>query len=121
MAHSTLPGILAFTGLELGTPARTPGCLGINDQGDPRPCTRLGDTPGCTGVRDGADASLPWWNPGAAPALGPVRAADGGALAMPIVAPPLPPSYRPPWMKIAEDEARTYKGRTEETIQTTHN
>jgi uncharacterized protein (TIGR02594 family) len=121
MARSTTPGILAFTGLELALPARTPGCLGLNDQGDPRLCTRLGDTPGCTGVRDGADASLPWWNPAAAPTLGPVRAADGTALALPASAPPLPPPERPPWMKIAEDEAREYKGETEETIQKTHN
>ena len=121
MANSTPPGILCHTGLELCTPARTPGVLGLNDQGDPRLCTRLGDTPGCTGVGDGADTTLAWWTPGRAHPLGPVRAPDGSPLALPVMAPPLPSLNQPPWMKIAEDEARRFKGETEELIQKTRN
>ncbi|MEP6503703.1 MAG: hypothetical protein ABJD97_10250, partial [Betaproteobacteria bacterium] len=87
--------------------------------GDPRLCTRLGDTPSCTGLRDGADATLPWWNPGFAPTLGPVRASDGTALSMTVHAPA--GAVEPPWMTIAEDEARTFKGETEAKIEKTRN
>ena len=121
MAHSTVPGILRHTGLELCTPARTPGVLGLDDQGDPRVCTRLGDTPGCTGVGDGADPSLPWWNPALPRSLGPVRASDGTPMALPAAAPPLPAPARPPWMKIAEEEARKFKGQDEAVIEKTTN
>jgi hypothetical protein len=121
MPNTTPPGVLCFTGLELVTPARTPGCLGLNDQGDPRLCTRLGDTPGCTGLRDGADASLPWWNPAVATTLGPVRASDGTPMALPVSAPPLAPLDPVPWMKIAEAEARKFKGQDEAIIQKTTN
>jgi hypothetical protein len=41
------------------TPARTPGPLGYNDQGDPTLTTLLGDTPGPLGFRDYADPSRP--------------------------------------------------------------
>ena len=119
MPNSTPPGVLRFTGLEPTTPARTPGCLGLNDQGDPRLCTRLGDTPSSTGLHDGADPALPWWNPGDPPTLGPVRASDGTPLAMPIQAPVV--SGEPPWMTKAEDEARHFKGETEDKIEKEEN
>jgi hypothetical protein len=121
MPNTTTPGILSYTGLETCTPARTPGCLGLNDQGDPQLCTRLGDTPNCTGVRDGADASLPWWNPAAPPTQGPVRASDGTPMALPVTAPPLAPADPVPWIKIAEDQARKFKGQDEAIIQKTTN
>ena len=35
-------------------PARTPGCLGRNDAGDPSVNACAGDTPGSLGVNDGA-------------------------------------------------------------------
>jgi len=119
MANSTTPGVLSFTGLELCTPARTPGTLGRLDQGDPLWCSRLGDTPGCTGVRDGADAALAWWKPGDPPTLGPVRAPDGTPLALPIQAPAV--GGEPPWMTTAEEEARHFKGETEDKIEKEHN
>jgi hypothetical protein len=37
---------------QLICPARTPGPLGVNDQGDPSVLTRLGATPGPTGIND---------------------------------------------------------------------
>jgi hypothetical protein len=120
MANSTTPGVLNYSGREVCTPARTPGCLGLNDQGDPRVCTRLGDTPGCTGRGDGADASLAWWNP-AETTQGAVRASDGTPMALPVAAPPLVPVDPVPWMKIAEDEARKFKGQDEAIIQKTTN
>ena len=120
MANSTTPGVLNFTGREVCTPARTPGCMGLNDQGDPRVCTRLGDTPGCTGRGDGADASLPWWDPTRA-GVGPVRASDGTPMAMPAAAPPLAPVDPAPWIKVAEAEARKFKGQDESIIQKTTN
>ncbi len=120
MPNSTAPGVLAYTGLETCTPARTPGCLGLNDQGDPRLCTRLGDTPNCTGVHDGADFSLAWWDP-ATPTQGPVRASDGTPMSLPVTAPASTPSDPVPWMKIAEDEARKFKGQDEAVIQKTTN
>jgi hypothetical protein len=121
MANSTTPGVLRFTGLELCTPARTPGPLGLFDQGDPLWCSRLGDTPSCTGLRDGADATLPWWSPALPPTLGPLRASDGTPMAMPVNAPPLPALAGPPWMKSAEDQARQFKGQTEATVEKTTN
>jgi len=39
-------------------PDRTPGPLGINDQGDPNVTALIRDTPGPTGLCDGADPSL---------------------------------------------------------------
>ena len=121
MAYSSTPGVLNYTGRELCTPARTPGCLGLNDQGDPRLCTRLGDTPGCTGLRDGADASLPAWNPAQGASLAPSRASDGTPLALPAAAPPLAPVDPVPWIKIAEAEATKFKGQDESIIQKTTN
>ena len=41
-------------------PARTPGVLGLFDQGDPNFTTRLGDTPGTLGFNDWACPTLPW-------------------------------------------------------------
>jgi len=121
MPNTTTPGVLGYNGLETCIPARTPGCLGLNDQGDPRLCTRLGDTPNCTGVRDGADYSLPWWKPEQGPTQGPTRASDGTPMAMPVAAPPLAPVDPVPWVKIAEDEARKFKGQDEAIIQKTTN
>jgi len=40
-------------------PARTPGPLGVNDQGDPNVTTLLGDTPLSLGIRDLGDPTLP--------------------------------------------------------------
>lgn len=57
MAFSTKPGPLSSHGIWL--PSRTPGSLGILDQGDPDLCTLLGDSPGPLGFLDHADVSLP--------------------------------------------------------------
>ncbi len=121
MPNTSTPGVLNYTSLEICTPARTPGCLGLNDQGDPGLCTRLGDTPNCTGVRDGADFSLPWWKPAEGPTLGPVRASDGTPMAMPVTAPASAPADPVPWMKLAEAEARKFKGQDEAIIEKTAN
>jgi len=121
MANTCTPGVLNFTGLETCTPARTPGSLGVNDQGDPRLCTKLGDTPNCTGVRDGADFSLPAWNPENGVTQGPARASDGTALALPVTAPAATPVDPVPWVKIAEDECRKFKGKDEKDIEKTTN
>ena len=122
MANTALPGILAFTGLDIALPARTPGCLGVNDAADPRALARLGDTPGCAGVRDHGDPTLPWWNPIRPRAFGPVRTVDGVALAPSMTAPPLPSrAISPPWMAIAEEEARRFEGHDEAIIEKTTN
>jgi hypothetical protein len=44
-------------------PARTPGPLGLNDQGDPSVYSRLGSTPGPTGLNDYGEQVC--WAPGA--------------------------------------------------------
>ena len=56
MANSVIPGPL--NGFGPWTPARTPGVLGMNDQGDPNRTTLLGDTPGPLGFNDWADPNL---------------------------------------------------------------
>ena len=56
MANSYIPGPLNAFGP--WTPARTPGMLGMNDQGDPNRTTLLGDTPGPLGFNDWADPNL---------------------------------------------------------------
>ncbi|WP_423599662.1 glycoside hydrolase family 19 protein [Roseateles sp. MS654] len=56
MASSTKPGPLSAHDGWL--PSRTPGPLGILDQGDPDVCTLLGDTPGTLGILDHADVGL---------------------------------------------------------------
>ena len=43
--HGLIPAGPAF-------PARTPGPLGVNDQGDPLSASLSGDTPGCLGIND---------------------------------------------------------------------
>lgn len=58
MAGSTIPSSLAQDAGFEWWPARTPGPLGLNDQGDPNVTTRLGDTPGPLGANDHADANL---------------------------------------------------------------
>ena len=92
--------------------ARLPG---NQRPGDPLRCTRQDDTPACTGLRDGADATLPWWSPGATSTQGPVRAADGAPLARPAMAPAL--GAEPTWMTQAEEDARHFKGRPENKIE----
>jgi hypothetical protein len=59
MANSRKPGSLSPSEGEVSVPARTPGTLGVNDQGDPNVTALLGDTPGPLGVRDQADPTLP--------------------------------------------------------------
>ena len=84
MANSKLPGIQlnppgAFT------PARTPGHLGLNDQGDPNKLTRLGDTPGALGFNDWADPNLKTWTAGSGFNFAQsVRTDTGVALALPV-------------------------------------
>ena len=56
MANSIIPGPLNSFGP--WTPARTPGILGMNDQGDPTRTTLLGNTPGQLGFNDWADPNL---------------------------------------------------------------
>ena len=63
MANSKLPGIQLNPPGPFA-PARTPGPLGFNDQGDPNKLTRLGDTPGALGFNDWADPNLRTWTPG---------------------------------------------------------
>ena len=46
-------------------PARTPGPLGLNDQGDPNVYSRLGSTPGSTGLNDYGEQVC--WAPGGIP------------------------------------------------------
>jgi hypothetical protein len=59
MANSRKPmsnGIIDPAGTY--APARTPGSLGINDQGDPQVWSWLGDTAGSLGINDYADQGL---------------------------------------------------------------
>ena len=62
MANSYIPG--PRNGFGTWTPARTPGMLGLNDQGDPNRTTLLGDTPGPLGFNDWADPTLPRYGAG---------------------------------------------------------
>jgi uncharacterized membrane protein YgcG len=54
MAGSKMPGCLGRESMGRGgvVPARTCGPLGINDQGDPRVWSLMGDTPGALGIND---------------------------------------------------------------------
>jgi hypothetical protein len=58
MAGSGRPGPLTPPIESSCIPPRTPGSLGINDQGDPNLATLLGDTPGSVGLLDWADPTL---------------------------------------------------------------
>jgi hypothetical protein len=72
MANSRPPGPLQMLPSPFGwfgTPARTCGPLGLNDQGDPTRPTLLGDTPGPLGLRDYGDPSLPLFGHGFLPGL----------------------------------------------------
>jgi hypothetical protein len=59
MALFRQPGPTTPPADSCSVPPRTPGPLGINDQGDPNVTTLLGDTPGPVGMSNGADPSLP--------------------------------------------------------------
>jgi hypothetical protein len=63
MADSTKQGPLSPPQGLVSIPARTPGPLGVNDQGDPNVTTLHGDTPGPLGKNDHADPSLPQPSP----------------------------------------------------------
>lgn len=83
MAGSCKPGPLnppINSGL---IPARTPGPLGMFDQGDPGFTTLLGDTPGPLGFNDWASIDLPWLGSRARHLSGAVcRLADGTAVSL---------------------------------------
>ena len=84
MANSKLPGIQLNPPGPFA-PARTPGPLGFNDQGDPNKLTRLGDTPGALGFNDWADPNLRTWTPGSGFNFAQsVRTDTGVALSLPV-------------------------------------
>mgnify|MGYP001576221619 CR=1 FL=1 len=58
MSGSRRPGAL-ITPDNCRIPSRTPGPVGLNDQGDPNITTLFGDTPSPVGLLDGADPILP--------------------------------------------------------------
>ena len=103
MACSRPPGALGTDSPR--TPPRTPGPLGLGDQGDPSSCAQLGDTPGHLGQGDHADPALQMLGPAAAKAA----------------ASPPTPGKRAPWMPFAIAEAEQFKGATEDEIQKTTN
>ena len=107
MACSRIPGVLRPD--DLWAAARTPGPLGLNDQADPNHCTLLGDSPGVLGIQDYADPTLWTFTARGARIATMMRLADGTALAMPVQA-GTPGPERAPWMKIAEEQARKFKG-----------
>ena len=61
-------------------PARTPGSLGLNDQGDPNLTSLLGDTPGPLGFNDWGHQELPMFSSWLGRGFH-CRAADGAPLA----------------------------------------
>ncbi len=63
MADSRKPGPLSPPSEPVGIPARTPGTLGVNDQGNPNVTSLLGDAPGPVGRNDHADQNLPQMSP----------------------------------------------------------
>lgn len=63
-------------------PARTPGPLGYNDQGDPNVTTLLGDTPGPIGRLDAGDPTLPRVVLASAPVGAAGRMEGGSAVAV---------------------------------------
>ena len=72
MANSLFPGpIRAFCNPRspFRYAARSPGPLGINDQGDPNCASLLGDTPGTLGLCDLGDPTMPFASGGFLPAL----------------------------------------------------
>jgi hypothetical protein len=72
MANSCLPGPLqSFRSpwSPFRAPARSPGTLGLNDQGDPNCFSLLGDTPGALGLCDLGDPSLSLMGGGFMPAF----------------------------------------------------
>lgn len=78
MAGSRIPGPLQCLPGPYRIPARSPGPLGVLDQGDSNFTSLLGDTPGPLGWRDHADPTLPWLGDLPNCAAGtPARAADG--------------------------------------------
>ena len=119
MACSRFPGVLGRN--ETWSAARTPGTLGLFDQGDPNLCTLLGDSPGVLGVADHGDPTLPSLLQGDTPVGAQlVRLPDGSSLSMPVQAVAIA-SSRAPWMTFAEAQAREFKGAKEAQIQQTRN
>jgi hypothetical protein len=90
-------------------PPRTPGTLGINDQGDPNVTTLLGDTPGCVGLFDGGDPTLPQYC-GEVPYSALVcKAPDGKPLSV-ATTPPAPlPADQDAEVYVSKDYASTTK------------
>ena len=79
MAGSCRPGPVTPPINSCRVPPRTPGPLGINDQGDPNITSLIGDTPSPLGLLDWADPTLPQFS--SANSAGLVcRASDGAAL-----------------------------------------
>ncbi|NTV96644.1 MAG: hypothetical protein HGA75_14740 [Thiobacillus sp.] len=119
MSGSRIPCRLAGDGF--WPSARTPGPLGLNDQGDPNICSLLGDTPGVLGCKDVGDPTLAPLQPIRGAGLSQmIRLADGTALAMPFGV--LEPAQtRAPWMRFAEEQARQHKGAKENVIEKTSN
>ena len=119
MACSRLPGVLGLS--EGWVASRTPGTLGLYDQGDPKLCTLLGDSSGVLGVADHGDPTLPSLLQGHTQATAPVvRLADGSSLVMPVQAVEVA-GLRAPWMAFAEAQVREFKGAKEGQIQQTRN
>lgn len=63
MANSRKPGPLQSPSGTSVIPARTPGPMGMFDQGDPNVTTALGDTPGPLGHNDANDPSISIFGP----------------------------------------------------------
>ena len=96
MAGSRQPGPVTPPVGICPIPPRTPGPIGINDQGDLNVTTLLGDTPGPTGSLDGADPTLPWFSSAASYSNLACRADDGTPLSvgfdLPLSAPDTNPA-----------------------------
>lgn len=83
MAASRRPGSIGLGLVERVSPARTPGPLGLFDQGDPDLATLLGDTPGPLGFNDWADQTLGRSGSLGMPSLGGIGSSpDGAALSL---------------------------------------
>lgn len=82
MAGSCQPRPLTPPVYACRVPPRTPGPLGVNDQGDPNVTTLVGDTPSSVGLLDGADPTLPQFSSAESYAGLVCRATDGIPLAV---------------------------------------
>lgn len=113
MANSRKPGPLSGD-IRFGRlGARTPGVLGLWDQGDPSVTTLMGDSPGPLGLNDWATPGFPRADWLSVPHLGAVcRADDGSALILgtrdPAALPATPPKpdTELPWNDVAADFER---------------